>query len=113
MRNSLAVRNGVALKLGSSETLRPSATRLPEKTERFRLPTLTSRPSAVASCFSTVGRKVFAFTKILIATTTTTRRAASASRTFIQRFTGTPQRNGFEYLLGEKYMTSAGAINSG
>ena len=55
-----ACKNGFALKAGSSAIEMLSATRLPEKTEKLRFPSVTLRPRAEESCVSSVERKVLA-----------------------------------------------------
>src|SRR5208283_588253 len=87
IRTSFAVRNGVALKLESSATLRSLAIRLPEKGAKLRSPNFTLRPSVVVSCDSMMGRKVFAFTKKEIDATPRTTSPTSANSIFVQRFT--------------------------
>jgi hypothetical protein len=86
MRTSFALRNGAALKLGSSAILRSLATRLPEKMDRLRSPSFTLRPSVVVICASIAGRNVFAFTKKGIDASPSTTRPAKASSIFVQRF---------------------------
>src|ERR1700693_5131340 len=100
MRNSLAVKNGSALKLGSSATIRSLATRLPEKTERLRSPSFTLRPSVAESCFSIAGRNVFARTKIRIDTIARTNRPAITNGIFAQRFTDVLRRDPSKHQRG-------------
>src|SRR5580704_17144389 len=96
MRTSFAVKNGAALKFGSSATLRSLATRLRENTDRRRSPNVTLRPNALLSWRSIAGRNVLASTKrgtaAAIATTTT----MTISRIFAQRFTAKPTQENFE-----------------
>src|SRR6266852_9902502 len=61
--SALARMKGSLLKPGSSEIDRSSAETLPDKMERLRLPTLTSRPRAVESSDSSLGRKLLTLTR--------------------------------------------------
>src|SRR6476469_1142898 len=56
--SDLARMNGSLLKAGSSAIERSSAETLPDRMERLRLPTLTSRPSASVKADSSLGRKL-------------------------------------------------------
>src|SRR6266700_540525 len=82
----LACTNGDLLKVGSSAMEMLSAEKLPENSERDRLPTLTGRPKASVSSDSSLGRKVFASIKNGIAMATTTRAPTIIARIFRVRF---------------------------
>src|ERR1700690_3306059 len=57
--SDLARMKGSLLNAGSSAIERSSAETVPERMERLRLPTLTSRPSASVRADSSLGRKLF------------------------------------------------------
>src|SRR5450432_1199866 len=88
--SDLARMKASLLKAGSSAIERSSAETLPERIERLRLPTLTSRPSASVSADSSLGRKLFTLIRKGSAMTMTRRTAITIPIIFSAFMTGTP-----------------------
>ena len=84
MCSDWAWRNGFELKTGSSAMEMLSATRLPEKTEKLKLPRVTLRPRAEESCVSSVARKVLALMNNGITRTAINNRTATPTRMLIK-----------------------------
>ena len=90
---SLARTKASLLNAGSSAIERFSAETLPDKIERLRFPTLTSRPSAVESSDSSLGRKLFTLTRKGRVITAKSITATTIPKIFSARFMAeTPSR---------------------
>src|SRR5205823_1696032 len=87
-----ALMNGELLKAGSSAMAMLSAARLPDHSERLRLPTVTLRPRALVSSDSIRGRKLFTLTTNGRIRTTTTNIAITIPIILKVRFIGPPFR---------------------
>src|SRR6185369_2484181 len=86
----LARMKGSLLNAGSSAIERSSAETLPERIERLRLPTLTSRPSASVSADSSLGRKLFTLIRKGRAIAMSSRTTTTTPTIFSAFITGTP-----------------------
>src|SRR6266478_4617909 len=88
--SDLARMKGSLLNAGSSAIDKSSAETLPERMERLRLPTLTSRPSASVRADSSLGRKLFTLIKKGRAMATSRRTTTMIPIIFSAFITGTP-----------------------
>src|ERR1035441_8055316 len=88
--------NGALPNLGSSAMENWSASTLPDRMLRLRLPTFTGRPSAELRFDSICGRKLLTFTRNGIAMAATINTATTMPTTLRTVFTAVPPTTGFD-----------------